>query len=71
MYEQGLILLPHLALGYGVAQVVKLLIPSPILYLCHLISSAVLGWCIPPLIGPETLEESSHSSDMFGKTKIK
>jgi photosystem II CP43 chlorophyll apoprotein len=57
MYEQGLILLPTLLLGYGVvARVVKLLILS-ILCFCvlHLISSAVLGFggVYHSLIGPE------------------
>jgi photosystem II CP43 chlorophyll apoprotein len=70
MYEQGLILLPHLAtLGYGVGpggEVVTF--PYFVSGVIHL-SSAVLGFggVYHSLIGPETLEESFHSSDMFGR----
>jgi photosystem II CP43 chlorophyll apoprotein len=59
MYEQGLILLPHLAtLGYGVG--LGEYIPYFVSGVIHLISSAVLGFggVYHSLIGPETLEES-------------
>jgi photosystem II CP43 chlorophyll apoprotein len=60
MYEQGLILLPHLAtLGYVAPGEVVDTFPY---FVCviHLISSAVLGFggVYHSLIGPETLEES-------------
>ncbi|KAL5644076.1 hypothetical protein ACJX0J_004596, partial [Zea mays] len=57
MYEQGLILLPHLAtLGWGI------LFPYFVSGVLHLISSAVLGFggIYHALLGPETLEESFH-----------
>jgi photosystem II CP43 chlorophyll apoprotein len=76
MYEQGLILLPHLAtLGYGVGPGGEVVDTFPYFVsgVIHLISSAVLGFggVYHSLIGPETLEESFHSSDMFGKIKTK
>uniref|UniRef100_A0A0E0NEA4 Photosystem II D2 protein n=1 Tax=Oryza rufipogon TaxID=4529 RepID=A0A0E0NEA4_ORYRU len=65
MYEQGLILLPHLStLGWGIGSGGEVL--DTFLYfvtgVLHLISSAVLGFgfggIYHALLGPETLEES-------------
>jgi len=77
LYEQGLILLPHLAvLGWGVGpggEIVDIY-PYFVVGVLHLISSAVLGFggVYHSLIGPDTLEESfpAFGYDWRDKNKI-
>jgi len=77
LYEQGLILLPHLAtLGWGVGPGGEIIDVYPyfVVGVLHIISSAVLGFggVYHSLIGPDTLEESfpAFGYDWRDKNKI-
>jgi len=75
MYEQGLILLPHLPLKDGVLPWwgSDQHLPYFVVGVLHLISSAVLGLggIYHAIRGPETLEEYSASLVTTGKTRTR